>query len=112
MFLEACEEVQMDEQEETKVVYTGKLPDFTALKETYFWFACDYIEDILEKEVTAQFDPTSNWAGKLLDNTDISDIRYLYYYGEYVEQTEQTTEEVVENEPIIDEGTDDSSEEV
>ena len=89
MFLEACEEVQMDEQEETKVVYTGKLPDFTALKETYFWFACDYIEDILEKEVTAQFDPTSNWAGKLLDNTDISDIRYLYYYGEYVTENEK-----------------------
>ena len=67
----------------------GKLPDFSSLKETYFWFACDYIEDILEKEVTAQFDPTGNWAGKLLDNTDIKDIRYLYYYGEYVTENEK-----------------------
>lgn len=90
MFIEASEEVQIEEEsEEVKVVYTEKLPDFTSLKETWFWFACDYIEDILEKEVTAQFDPTANWAGKLLDNTDISDIRYLYYYGEYVTENEK-----------------------
>ena len=90
MFIEACEEVQMEEgSEEVKVVYTEKLPDFATLKETYFWFACDYIEDILEKEVTAQFEPAGNWAGKLLDNTDISDIRYLYYYGEYVTENEK-----------------------
>lgn len=88
MFMDACEEIQV-EGEETKVVYTDKLPDFTSLKETYFWFACDYIEDILEKEVTAQFDSTGNWAGKLLDNTDIKDIRYLYYYGEYVTENEK-----------------------
>ena len=67
----------------------GKIPEFTALKETYFWFACDYIEDILRKEVTAQFDPTFNWAAKLLDNTDITELRYLYYYGEYVTDNEK-----------------------
>ena len=67
----------------------GKIPEFTALKETYFWFACDYIEDILRKEVTAQFDPTFNWAANLLDNTDITDFRYLYYYGEYVTENEK-----------------------
>ena len=90
MFLEACEDVQMVEgEEEIKVVFTGKLPEFATLKEAYFWFACDYVEDILSKEVTAQFDPTSNWAGKLLDNTDISDLRYLYYYGEYVTDNEK-----------------------
>ena len=90
MFIEACEEVQMEEgSEEVKVVYTEKLPAFAALKETYFWFACDYIEDILEKEVTAQFEPAGNWTEKLLDNTDISDIRYLYYYGEYVTENEK-----------------------
>ena len=75
MFLDAAEE--------------GMVPEFTALKETYFWFACDYIEEILEKEVTAQFDPKGNWAGKLLDNTDILDLRYLYYYGEYVTENEK-----------------------
>ena len=100
MFLEACEDVQMVEgEEEIKVVFTGKLPEFTTLKEAYFWFACDYIEDILSKEVTAQFDPTSNWAGKLLDNTDISDLRYLYYYGEYVTDNEKKLAEYMNGLP-------------
>ena len=88
MFMDACEEIRMD-GEKAEAVYTEKLPDFTALKETYFWFACDYIEDILTKEVTAQFDPTFNWAAKLLDNTDITELRYLYYYGEYVTENEK-----------------------
>ena len=67
----------------------GKVADITSLKECWFWFVCDYIEDILEKEVTDQFDPKKNWAGKLLDNTDITDLRYLYYYGEYVTETQK-----------------------
>ena len=97
MFLDACEEVQIEENEEVKVVYNEKLPDITSVKETYFWFACDYIEDILEKEVTAQFDPMSNWAGKLLDNTDSTNIRYLYYYGEYVTENEIKLAEYMNN---------------
>lgn len=74
MFLDASEEA---------------VPEMASLKETYFWFACDYIEDILEKEVKAQFDPAENWAGKLLDDADITDLRYLYYYGEYVTENEK-----------------------
>lgn len=100
MFLEACEDVQMVEgEEEIKVVFTEKLPEFATLKEAYFWFACDYVEDILSKEVTAQFDPASNWAGKLLDNTDISDLRYLYFYGEYVTDNEKKLAEYMNGLP-------------
>lgn len=74
MFLDAAEE--------------GRMPDYGDLKEAFFWFACDYMEDILEKEVTAQYDKENNWAGKLLDGTELSDVRYLYYYGEYVTENE------------------------
>ena len=81
------------------VAEEGRIPEFTALKETYFWFACDYMEDILEKEVTAQFDPESNWAGKLIDETDISDLRYLYYYGEYVTENEKQLAEYMNSLP-------------
>ena len=85
---EQNEEVKMQNEtrEESDI---AELSIIAMLKEAYFWFACDYMEDILEKEVTAQFDPEKNWAGKLLDHTDISDIRYLYYYGEYVTENEK-----------------------
>ncbi len=67
----------------------GKLPEVSLLKETYFWFACDYIEDILRKQVTAQFDRKENKTTKWLDKTELTDLRYLYYYGEYVTENEK-----------------------
>ena len=89
MFLDAAEEQQGNADQSQMAKNDKDLPNVAALKETYFWFVCDYIEDILQKEVTAQFDPMSNWAAKLLDNTDITDLRYLYYYGEYVTENEK-----------------------
>lgn len=65
-----------------------KVPSYETLKEIWFWFAHDYAEDILRQEVQAQFDPKDNWAGHLLDEISLSDIRYLYYYGEYISENE------------------------
>ncbi|MGN0305602.1 MAG: aminopeptidase [Lachnospiraceae bacterium] len=64
------------------------LPDSQVLKEIYFWFAYDYQEEILNQEVQAQFNPKENWAGRLLDETDLTDLRYLYAYGEYISENE------------------------
>ena len=64
------------------------LPEYPTLRDIYFWFAHDYQEEILGQEVQAQFDPKENWAGRLLDRTDIADLRYLYAYGEYVSENE------------------------
>ena len=77
----------------------GEIPDITGLKDAFFWFVFDYVEEILRKEITAQFDPESNWAGKLLDETDISDHRYLYYYGEYVTENEKKLAEFMRGLP-------------
>lgn len=64
------------------------LPEYPTLRDIYFWFVHDYQEEILGQEVQAQFDPKENWAGGLLDRTDIADLRYLYAYGEYVSENE------------------------
>lgn len=76
-----------------------KEPEFTELKEIYYWFASDYAEDILEKAVKAQFDPTGNWAGGLLDSVDLSDLRYLYYFGEYITENERKLAEYMNGLP-------------
>ena len=67
----------------------GKIPEYSILKEEYFWFANDYIEDILEREVLHQYDYHLNWAGRLLDKINCKDLRYLYYYGEYITANEK-----------------------
>ena len=85
MFLDAGEE--------------GKIPAYETLKEAFFWCAYDYIEDGLEKDITAQFDPKENLTAKLLDHTDLTDIRYLYYYGEYVTENERKLAEYMNGLP-------------
>ncbi|MBQ9990353.1 MAG: aminopeptidase, partial [Lachnospiraceae bacterium] len=96
-FLEAAEEEPGQKEEiakaaagqDTKVVEVGTgLPFEEILKEIYFWFAHDYQEEILGGEVEAQFDPEKNWAGKLVDQADLKDLRYLYAYGEYISENE------------------------
>lgn len=64
------------------------LPAYDSLKEIFFWFAHDYAEDILREDVKQRYDTTENWAGRFLDRTDVSDLRYLYLYGEYISENE------------------------
>lgn len=66
----------------------GKIPTEETLKEIYFWFVQDYQEELLGQGVREQFDPKENWAGKLLDQADLQDLRYLYAYGEYIGENE------------------------
>ena len=73
-FLEAAEE--------------GGLPEVDRLKEIYYWFACDYAEALLEDAVSRQFEPEGNYVKELLEESDLSDLRYLYRYGEYVTHNE------------------------
>lgn len=65
-----------------------RLPEDDSLKEIYFWFAYDYARQMMEQEIRAQFDREENWAGRLLDKADLTDLRYLFAYGEYITENE------------------------
>ena len=41
-----------------------------------------------EKRLTQQLDPACDFARKILMKSDLSDLRYLYKYGEYVSENE------------------------
>ena len=56
------------------------------LKEAYHWFAYDYAEEILEKNVKAQFGKQESFAEKLIKNQLGEDLRYLYFYQEYISE--------------------------
>lgn len=66
-------------------------PDAKELQETLYWFVSDYSEVASEWRVRTQVDPAScEFATKIITDSDLSDLRYLYQYGEYVsEETER-----------------------
>ena len=70
---------------------TGLLPAGEALRRTIYWFFSDYSEDAAAEMVTAQVDPDKDFAVRLILDSDLNDVRYLYYFGEYITASELRT---------------------
>ena len=59
-------------------------PDYEQIREIFYWFASDYAELTAEHAVAGSVDWEKDFAKKIEMESDISDIRYLFYYGEYI----------------------------
>ncbi len=63
-------------------------PDAESIREILYWYISDYTEPETEKRVREQLDPESKFAFHIIMDSDLSDLRYLYRFGEYVTDTE------------------------
>ena len=66
-------------------------PEYEHVRQTIYWYASDYCDVFLADRIKEQIDPEDNFAADLIMNSDINDVRYLYYYGEYVSENEKRT---------------------
>lgn len=60
------------------------IPDADAIKEILYWFVSDYSEPAAQWRVQTQVDTSCDFATKIIMESDLEDIRYLYQYGEYI----------------------------
>lgn len=56
-----------------------------------YWFLSDYSDVIYAKRMLSMCDPSFDFAKKIIMERDLSDLRYLFAYGEYITDTEQKT---------------------
>ena len=72
----------------TAYAETGKLPAYDELKDILYWFKSDYAE--LEEEASREemLFPGQGYAYNIVMDSDLSDTRYLYKYGEYISDNE------------------------
>ena len=68
-----------------------KLPDYEQLQQTIYWFVSDYSEPEAEKRLREQLCPEEDFALRLIMDSDLNDLRYLYYFGEYITDNELET---------------------
>ncbi|MBR3808082.1 MAG: leucyl aminopeptidase, partial [Lachnospiraceae bacterium] len=54
------------------------------LKENAYWFLSDYAKQEGREVIRNQIDPSRDFAKKIIMESDLTDLRYLYYYGEYI----------------------------
>ncbi len=66
-------------------------PDYEEIRETIYWFVSDYSELSAKKRLREQLCPEEDFALKIIRDSDLDDVRYLYYFGEYITEEELET---------------------
>lgn len=69
----------------------GIAPDAQKVKEILYWYVSDYSDVETEHRVRAQVVSEETLAYRLVMQSDLSDIRYLYQYGECISENEEET---------------------
>lgn len=63
-------------------------PDMALLSENAYWFISDYAKREGREVILNQIDAGRDFAKKIILNADLSNPRYLYYFGEYISKNE------------------------
>lgn len=65
-----------------------ELPKAKDIQQIFYWYVSDYSDDMIEKRIHDSLEPKDCFAAKILELWDLSDLRYLYQYGECVSENE------------------------
>lgn len=69
------------------------LPAGEELRQMIYWFVSDYTEEATQEKIRKMVTPSQENALKIVMESSLDDLRYLYYYGEYVTENEYKTAE-------------------
>lgn len=69
----------------------GTLPAIEKVKDVIYWFVSDNSDICVEKRVKQQLLPNENFATRAIMDADLTDLRYLYFFGEYITANELRT---------------------
>lgn len=61
------------------------------VKESIYWYVSDYSDDLIEERIKELLDPDYDFATKIIMESDLTDLRYLYKFGEYITDNEIKT---------------------
>lgn len=84
LFLEVYQAFVYAWQEERK-------PDKKEIEQIIYWFMSDYSEEMTAETIDMQINPANDFARKIIMESDLSDLRYLYRFGEYITESELET---------------------
>lgn len=69
----------------------GKEPDPEQIREILYYYVSDYTRDAFYKKLSCMLCPKEDFALRLIMDSDLSDPRYLYRFGEYITENELRT---------------------
>lgn len=66
-----------------------ELPEYSEIQQIIYWFVSDYSELFVSRRIREGIDPSLDFAARIIMESDLNDLRYLYQYGEYVSENEK-----------------------
>ena len=66
----------------------GELPSVKSTEDILKSYVNDYCQDMMEDRIAEAVDPSRNFATDIIMNSDLTDLRYLYFFGEYISENE------------------------
>lgn len=77
----------------------AETPQYKELHDIFYWYASDYCDVFVADRIRQQVDPAQDFATDIIVNSDLSDLRYLYQYGEYISENERKTADYLNSLP-------------
>lgn len=65
-----------------------ELPGVKAVKEILNSYVTDYCQEMVEQRIRENVDPEYDFAVRIIMDSDLTDLRFLYRYGEYISENE------------------------
>lgn len=69
----------------------GQLPAYETICRIVYWYCSDYSDIQAEKTIRYMVCPEGSLSAEIIRSADLTDVRYLYRYGEYVTENELET---------------------
>lgn len=80
--------------------FEDEVPSFEEIKEVFYWYASDYCDVFAADRIMEQIDPDFyQFPVKIIMESDLADLRYLYRYGEFISDNEWKTAEYLNRLP-------------
>lgn len=72
-------------------MFEEEIPQKKQVSSVLYWFNSDYADVTLPYRIREQLDPSLSFARDIIMDSDLSDLRYLYRFGEYISEAELKT---------------------
>lgn len=69
-------------------MFEEAVPSVDSVKEVLYWFVSDYCDYTVSYRVREGVDPTLTFGKDIILESDLSDLRYLYRFGDYISESE------------------------
>lgn len=70
-------------------MFEGAVPEPKEVRDAIYWFVSDYCDVTVPYRIREGLDPSLDFASDIIMNSDLSDLKYLYYFGEYISDRER-----------------------